>query len=591
MAARIARADGVGAERRVAALAVIAVIVLAGAATFGLRAAEVEGERDLIDQYATSAAATVTLELTRYKDVGQDLAALIELQEVASQTEFDALIARLDVNERLPELLGTVVVRRVARDAIESGSYLDGRREVAIVDDGGEGLLRLVLWVHPEVDNRAAIGLDITSRPESGRAHDEAIASGESVLSDAAFIVQSPDAPGAVLHTPFRFADGAEGTLAMVMAGPQILAGVEELDPGLTLELRDPSTTYEELLARRGPAVDSDLVTDVELDVERQDWFVRVAAAPGFSTPWMQRGSTAVGLGGLVVAALVGWLAWSLTSRERLANELAVRRTEELSEVNDRLASTNAALADAGRAKDEFLASISHELRTPLTVIAGFVEVLRRGEDLSDQTEAYLDPIERNVRRLDTLVADLLTLVSLDAGAVTAFPERVALSDLLRRAPQDLVLLDAEQVSVEVEDGLDVEVDRRHLERVLTNLLNNAAHHGKPPFELSARLEGARVVVVIRDHGPGIGVAERADVFERFARGEGSGNTPGTGLGLAIVRELLSINGGTITYEDAQPGARFVIDLPAADPAIPARARARGLRGGVSRSAATRSAP
>ncbi|MCC5948470.1 MAG: CHASE domain-containing protein [Nitriliruptoraceae bacterium] len=554
-------------ERRVVVLAVCAVIVLTAVSGITLVRAEAAADRDTLDRTAAAAAAGVGLELTRYRDIGEDIAVAMVLGQVEDQEAFDAVVELLRVEQRLPDLVGTVVVKRIDRSAVVDGvARVDGQI-IPVVDDGEQDLLRLVLWARPLPDNQGAIGLDITSRPQSGQAHDTALATGAPALSDAAFVVQIPDEPGAVLHVPLVLPSGANGTLAMVMSGQRILDRVDAPHDLVTLELRDPTTEYAQLLARTGgePPEDAPRSDAPVADID-QDWFVRASAGPGFGTPWPQRGSTAVFLGGSIVALLVGWLAWSLSSRERLAADLAASRTQELSAVNERLASTNAALADAGRTKDEFLASISHELRTPLTVIAGFVEVLRRGE-LDGQSATYLDPIERNVRRLDRLVADLLTLVSIDAGAVTAFPERIDLTTLLRRAPRDLVLLDPDDVRLDVADGLVVTADRRHLERLLTNLLNNALRHGAAPIELSGRTEGERVRICVRDHGRGIAEADRLDVFERFARGEASVNVPGTGLGLAIVRELLSINGGSIRYEPAEPGARFVVDLPVDLPA------------------------
>jgi signal transduction histidine kinase len=557
---------GVTRERRVVGVAVLAVVLLAGLAAVTLRGTEQDAEQEAVDRTATATAATVRLELTRSGDIVQDLALILAATEDLDQARYVELLDQLRLEERLPELVGVSLVTRLDRSALDDGAVRLGTDRIEVFDDAGEPTLRVLTNAYPEATNAAAIGLDTTSRPESRAAHDEAIASGRPVLSDGAFVIQNPDEPGALLHAPIPDEGGATRTLAMVLSAPRLLAAAEAPRDGVTAELVDPSSSYTDLLARQGePVTRADAVESIApVGAAGQDWFVRAVARPGFTAPWYERASSAVLLGGLVVALLVGWLARTLASRERIATELADSRNAELREVNERLASTNAALADANRSKDEFLASISHELRTPLTVIAGFLEVLRRSEGMDATSTGYLDPIERNVRRLDTLVADLLTLVSIDAGAVTAFPEDLDLTEILRRAPQDLVMLEPGQVQLTVPDGLRVTVDRRHLERVLTNLLGNALRHGSVPITIEAFAQGSdQVAISIRDHGAGIEEAERLDVFERFSRGHDSVNVPGTGLGLAIVRELLSINGGTIRYEDADPGARFLIELPA----------------------------
>ena len=562
--------------RRGAIVVVVAVVLLAGVAAAALRAGERDAEQDLVDRTATVTAATVRLELTRYGDIAQDMAITLGGSDDLDQVGYVDWLEELRLEERVPELVGVNLVRRVDRAVLDDGVLELGSRRIPVFDDAGEPTLRVLTHAYPEATNGAVIGLDVTSRPESRVAHDAAIAADRAVLSDAAFVIQVPDEPGALLHAPIRDDAGTTRTLAMVMSAPRLLAATEAAPTGITVELIDPTSTYTDLLARQGPpvGVDDPVAATAEVDAAEQDWVVRAVAVPGFAAAWYERASTAVLVGGLVVALLVGWLARTLSSRERIATELAASRTAELTEVNERLAATNAALADASRSKDEFLASISHELRTPLTVIAGFVEVLRRS-GLDPSAADYLDPIERNVRRLDTLVADLLTLVSIDAGAVTAFPDELDLTEILYRAPQDLVMLEPDQVRLAVPDGLRVTVDRRHLERVLTNLLGNALRHGATPIEIEAFAQGPdQVAITIRDHGAGIEEAERLDVFERFSRGHDSVNVPGTGLGLAIVRELLSINGGTIRYEDAEPGARFRIVLPANVPA-PVRDRAQ----------------
>lgn len=556
---------GVLRERRAVVVAVVAVLLLSALAAAALRDGERAAEQDLVDRTASVTAATVRLELTRSSDIAQDVAVTLGTLDEVDQERYVALLDELRVTERLPELVGVSLVRRIDRQALDDGSVQVGGARIAVLDDAGEVVLRVLVNAYPEATNAPAIGLDITSRPESRAAHDAAIAADQPILSDAAFVVQIPDEPGALLHAPVSDVAGATHTLAMVMSAPRLLAATEAARDGITVELVDPSSTYVDLLARQGDPIEADdpIEASSAVDVASQDWFVRAVAAPGFSASFYERASTAALLGGVVVALLVGWLARTLSSRERIATRLAASRTAELTEVNERLAATNTALADANRSKDEFLASISHELRTPLTVIAGFVEVLRRA-GLDPSAAAYLDPIERNVRRLDTLVADLLTLVSIDAGAVTAFPDDLDLTEILRRAPQDLVMLAPEQVRLSVPDGLRVTADRRHLERVLTNLLGNALRHGATPIEIAASASDPdHVAITIRDHGAGIEEAERNDVFERFARGHDSANVPGSGLGLAIVRELLSVNGGTIRYEDAAPGARFEIVLPA----------------------------
>jgi signal transduction histidine kinase len=248
-------------------------------------------------------------------------------------------------------------------------------------------------------------------------------------------------------------------------------------------------------------------------------------------------------------------------------------RTAEVRTANAELAATNLELAAANnqleladRNKDDFLAAVSHELRTPLTVISGFVESLRRLRPTGDELEDLLQPIERNVHRLDGLVADLLTLVSLDAGALVPHPEPVRLADVMAQVARELAGLPSEVVLVQVEGDPVAMVDRGHLERMLVNLLTNADRHGEPPIEVAARQRDEGFVeLAVRDHGAGIPEDEAEVVFERFTRAPSTQAVVGTGLGLTIVRELATLGGGGVVYSSAQPGARFTVWMPTAD--------------------------
>jgi signal transduction histidine kinase len=122
-----------------------------------------------------------------------------------------------------------------------------------------------------------------------------------------------------------------------------------------------------------------------------------------------------------------------------------------------------------------------------------------------------------------------------------------------------------EELSVETDGDLRIVADPGRLDRVLWNLLSNAEKYGKPPFEVHAWQDQDSPVVhlAVRDHGSGLDAAQRAQAFDEFAT---SDDVAGVGLGLAIVRQLVSAHGGSVRYEDADPGARFVVTLPAHGP-------------------------
>jgi signal transduction histidine kinase len=568
----VGRRRGVRQERRVLAAALLAVLLLTTLAVAALHAAERAYEQTRLEDAATTLGASVTAELQRLADLGRQVGVATARLGTLDADAYEALLDDLEVTARFGGLAGVSFVSHVPRERL--GDFLALRRAEGdgfeLLDDAGEDRLRIVSYVHPPETNRPALGVDLTSRPELRAAADRAIEADTPSLSPFTEILQlEGTGPGAALHVPAHDLDGTLlGTVGVVLALEPFLEELTPLPAHVAVRLSDPNAERFPDGVRLGPAVRSGAPSvSVDVDSAGQTWTLEVKAAAGFSPPWTQRGSTYLVLAGLIAAGLVGLLVRSIAARERLSSDLAAQRTDELSEVNQQLASTNRALAAASRSKDEFLASVSHELRTPLTVISGFVESLERMHGDQRGVGDLLDPIQRNVRRLDGLVSDLLTLASLDAGAVTPLRANVELSPLLRSAPRELAGLADDEVVLSVPPSLRVEVDPRHLERVMTNLLVNAVRHGEPPVVVEAwAADDGTVGFSVRDHGAGIPPEVVEQVFERFARGPRAEATAGTGLGLAIVQELVEINGGSVDYEAADPGARFVVRLPVPDP-------------------------
>jgi signal transduction histidine kinase len=575
-------------ERRAVATAVLLVLALTALAWWSVRAAERRDEHASLRAESLTLAAQVERELGRLADVGLDAAVALPPVPELDPVSYAATMEALRVADRFPGLHGVTFVEVVPRTELDTwrAARGDDGQPFELRTDAGQPVLRPIAFGYPLATNEAAIGVDVMGLPESAAAAERAAATGEPALSAATRIVQlPPDVPGAVMHVPVLGPDGAvAANLAMIFSGQLLFDQLAPLPEHLAITLHDRDSPRFDVVADvGGPAAPGAPTAESPVTIAGEHWSVEVAPLPGRGPAWPLRGSTWLAVGGLVAAVLVGSLVRSLVSRERIASELVHRRTAELRGLNVELAATNEALATANRSKDAFLASVSHELRTPLTVIAGFTESLRRLPAGSQPAAELLTPIERNVRRLDLLVGDLLTIAGLDADAVQAFRQPVDLADVLDNAPRELAGAADGEVQVSVEPGLRALVDPRHLERVVANLVVNALRHGAPPVELAARAAGARVQVAVRDHGAGIPAEHRDRVFDRFVQGDASRAT-GTGLGLAIVRELVELNGGRVRYEPADPGARFVVELDGA-PAAPdpprVRPRTRRIRPGA----------
>jgi two-component system sensor histidine kinase KdpD len=205
------------------------------------------------------------------------------------------------------------------------------------------------------------------------------------------------------------------------------------------------------------------------------------------------------------------------------------------------------------------LRSVSHDLRSPLTAIGASAEMLADPDGLAESDRAQLlASIRDQARRLDRLVANLLDLSRLEAGAASPHTELWPVDELVGRA---LDALDGdERVVVSLPAELPaVRADAAQLERVLVNLFENALRYSSP-VEVWAGVANGDVVISVHDQGPGVAIADRDSIFEPFWRGNGGGS----GLGLAIARGFVSVNGGRLWVE-SEPGhgATFSLALPA----------------------------
>lgn len=211
----------------------------------------------------------------------------------------------------------------------------------------------------------------------------------------------------------------------------------------------------------------------------------------------------------------------------------------------------------------EFVADASHELRTPLTSILANLELLSDGLE-GERKEAASSAL-RSSQRMRRIVADLLLLArSDDQQPVTR--QRIDLAQIAAEATAEAgALTDDHELIVDAMGPVIVDGDRDGLHRLVINLVENAIRHTPAATQvtIAARADNEGALLTVTDNGPGIPAEQRARIFERFVRrsGESGGST---GLGLAIVRTVAEAHGGTVRVEDANPGSRFVVNLPLA---------------------------
>jgi len=237
----------------------------------------------------------------------------------------------------------------------------------------------------------------------------------------------------------------------------------------------------------------------------------------------------------------------------------------------DELASTlNVLLADARDSMSRvrrFTADAAHELRTPVTAILGEVEVALRRTRSEAELRAVLGTVKEEGERIAQLLEALLALARADAGTLLSSRSPLALGDILEstvaRARERASQNGRSNLQIEGSpSGALVEGNALLLSRAFENLLDNAIRHAHSRVTVTVLSNGTTARVRVADDGPGIPAELKANLFERFARGDRARSGEGFGLGLSIARAIANAHGGTLELRPSPEGAVFELALP-----------------------------
>ena len=271
-----------------------------------------------------------------------------------------------------------------------------------------------------------------------------------------------------------------------------------------------------------------------------------------------------------------------LQKRSEAELERLVRvRTRELEQVNANLhkeiaerTRAEAALREADKRKDEFLATLAHELRNPLAPIRNALEIMRLAAASPTAVERARDMMERQVIQMVRLIDDLLDVSRITRGKLQLMRETLPLKDVIDSALElSLPQIEKARLTFKVhipDPQMPIRVDRVRMAQVLSNLLNNAAKYTEAggTVELAACRDGDELLIKICDTGIGIPPEMLPRVFELFTQIDRSLNRSqgGLGIGLALVRRLVDLHGGTVHAfsQGLGQGAEFTIRIPLA---------------------------
>lgn len=253
-----------------------------------------------------------------------------------------------------------------------------------------------------------------------------------------------------------------------------------------------------------------------------------------------------------------------------VSDEVAVLRNTFI-ELARKIAGQWDQLADSDRQRREFIANISHDLRTPLTSLLGYLETLSlKSATLTPQeTQQYLATALRQGHKVRHLSQQLFELARLEHGSIKPQLERFAIGELIQDVAQKFDLtIETRQLHLQVDMPHPlplINADVSMIERVVTNLLDNAVRHSPQGSTIRLKVwqEEAQLQVEVSDSGPGIDEALRDQLFQRpSVLGHQASREDRGGLGLLIVRRMLELHGGGIRLMDSVSGARFRFFVP-----------------------------
>ncbi|NWG07251.1 MAG: HAMP domain-containing histidine kinase [Chloroflexi bacterium] len=286
-----------------------------------------------------------------------------------------------------------------------------------------------------------------------------------------------------------------------------------------------------------------------------------------------------------------------LTVQGEVIGHLGITRTRELSPEDVHLATALASqvsihletlrlteelqkraleLQELDRLKNAFLANMSHELRTPLNSILGFTDVMLEGLDgeLTEYMETDLRLIQKNGQHLLHLINDVLDMAKIESGRMNLHPETFKVHGILEEVCSITSSLASEKnISLFIEDNSDRDIeiyaDNTRVRQIMINLVNNAikfTEQGRIAISVKP-VDGARVLITIKDTGIGIPPDKLDLIFQEFTQVDSSTTRKvgGTGLGLPISRRLAEMHGGRLWAESTGiegEGSTFFVELP-----------------------------
>ncbi|MFK7859862.1 MAG: CHASE domain-containing protein [Granulosicoccus sp.] len=510
--------------------------------------------------------------------------ALFHASDDVSRRDFQSFINSLDIEKYFPftqalswnaaiESNNTASFERAVRldDSIQPGGY----PEFTVRPKTAENLRYIVTYLEPMTGNESAFGFDIGSNPARRATVEQARDTGDVVATAPITLAQeSGNQKGFLMMLPVFNTDSSgrilqekselRGVVVAVFRIGDLIIKAGDLTFTF-LQVFDVTEAWQnkapELIFSRGDDTKSDkhepLVRSITL--ANRQWKLVFTKPPEESAT--KTSTWAVGiLGGLftvLFAVFVGFIVTSRRRVERLADVLTV----DLRTANKELNRSNEDLT-------QFAFVASHDLQTPIRNVRMSVDLLEEelGEVTSPEVKEYLKILNNSAERMMILTSDLLSYAKLGHNELQK--TEINLNSLFRNVKRDThEMCKADNVSLIVNDLPTIRANEQQLERVFTNLLENATRYAHPERSPVVEVDYTQtddvLNILIKDNGIGIDSKFHDTIFIPFRRLHSQDKINGTGLGLSICKKIIENHGGSISVASSSAnGTVFSISLP-----------------------------
>lgn len=322
-----------------------------------------------------------------------------------------------------------------------------------------------------------------------------------------------------------------------------------------------PKQFYDELIGKLQAAIDKKQEQLFNFQYESQNNFFQARVVPEIDDKNEVQSV-------LLLARDITELKYAETVLKEKSKELDAIN-QDLNDKNNQLDSANSALKEKDKAKSDFVSMASHELRTPLTGIIGLAQTMlaKDIEITEEEKEHYLRIIESEGKRLSNLLNELLDLTKIETGVTEIKAETIDVEQVINEALQLLPV--PQEVKVKINQPAKHfrgKADKDRLKQVITNLLDNAIQYSNEgEITISIGEQDHKIVVSVKDNGPGINKDDIPKIFNKFYRSRNAKLTrkKGSGLGLTIAKNIVELHGGKIWVDSEQgKGSVFNFTIP-----------------------------